>query len=95
MASALSDGQIHTKLKEVDGWKAENDKLKKDFKFADFRQAISFIVRVGFEAEDAMHHPELFNVYNNVTIELATHDAGGKITEKDFDLAKRIDAIQS
>lgn len=95
MASPLTDEQINNHLKGVDGWKAENDKLKKEFKFADFRQAIGFIVRVGFEAEDVMHHPELFNVYNTVKIELATHDAGGKITEKDFELAKRIDAIQS
>lgn len=95
MASPLSQNQIDDHLKKVDGWKAEGDKLKKEFKFKDFRAALAFIVRVGFEAEDAGHHPELFNVYNNVSIELATHDAGGKITEKDFDLAQRIDAIQS
>lgn len=95
MATALSQDQIREELNKVDGWKAEGDKLKKDFKFSDFRAAMAFIVRVGFEAEDAGHHPELFNVYNNVSIELATHDVGGKITEKDFGLAKRIDSIQS
>ena len=95
MAAPLSEDQIREKLKNLDGWKAEGNKLKKNYKFADFRQAIAFIVRVGFEAEDAMHHPELFNVYNNVSIQLSTHDAGDQITDKDFELAKRIDSIQS
>ncbi len=95
MTKVLSQDQIREELDKLDGWKAENDKLKKDFKFPDFRAAMAFMVRVGFEAEDAGHHPELFNVYNSVSIELATHDVGGKITEKDFDLAKRIDSIQS
>ena len=95
MATALTNDQIQQKLKQTAGWKAEADKLTKDFKFSDFKSALAFIVRVGFEAEDAGHHPELFNVYNTVSIALATHDVGGKITEKDFDLAQRIDSIQS
>jgi len=51
------------------------------------------MVRVGFEAEKQAHHPEWFNVYNRVEISLSTHDAGGKVTEKDILLAKAIEQI--
>ena len=74
-------------------WKEEDNKLKASFEFDDFKTALSFIVRVGFDAEDQGHHPELFNVYNSVSISLSTHDAGGKVTDKDINLAKAIDAI--
>jgi 4a-hydroxytetrahydrobiopterin dehydratase len=89
----LTDDQLKSELSNLDGWTIEGDKIKRDFEFDDFKTALSFIVRVGFDAEDQGHHPELFNVYNSVSISLATHDAGGKVTEKDINLAKAIDAI--
>ncbi|MEM9227624.1 MAG: 4a-hydroxytetrahydrobiopterin dehydratase, partial [Verrucomicrobiota bacterium] len=71
------------------------DKLKKSFQFKDFTEALGFIVRVGVAAEKHNHHPELFNVYNKVTIALNTHDAGGKVTQKDIKLAQAIEQLHA
>lgn len=90
---ALTSDQIEKALSDLDGWEFKDDKIHREFEFKDFKTALSFIVRVGFDAEDQGHHPELFNVYNTVQISLATHDADDKVTEKDVNLAKAIDAI--
>ena len=74
-------------------WKEEDNKLKRTFKFQDFQEAFAFMTRVAFLAEAAQHHPNWTNVYNQVTIELTTHDAGNKVTEKDYSLAKAIDSL--
>lgn len=68
------------------------DAIRRDLKFADFNQAWAFMTRVALAAEKADHHPEWSNVYNNVSIVLSTHDAGG-LSEKDIALAKFIDGI--
>lgn len=93
MATPLSEDQITEALSDLDGWSHEDDKLKKEFSFDNFRDAIAFINRIAFEAEEQVHHPELFNVYNSVSIALSTHDAGGKVTEKDVKLAKTIESL--
>lgn len=80
-------------LKELENWSFENDAIEKKFVFKNFCEALAFIVKVGIQAEKRNHHPELFNVYNKVTIRLTTHDAKG-VTTKDFDLAKAIDSVQ-
>ncbi len=87
----LSDAAIHEALDDLEGWTYEDDKLKATYEFADFRAAISFIVRLSFYAEEMNHHPELENVYNTVSIALTTHDAGGKVTEIDVELASKIE----
>ncbi len=74
-------------------WKEQDNKLTKDFEFKDFVQAFSFLTKVALVAEKANHHPEIFNVYNKVTISLSTHDAGDIVTQKDRDLAEKIDAL--
>lgn len=74
-------------------WLTKDNKLVREFLFKDFIQAFSFLTRVAMEAEKQNHHPEIFNVYNKVTISLQTHDAGDIITEKDHNLAKAIDAL--
>ncbi|NBB72876.1 MAG: 4a-hydroxytetrahydrobiopterin dehydratase [Bacteroidetes bacterium] len=89
----LSDRAIQDALAELDGWRHEDDKLKKTFELGDFRAAISFIVRMAFFAEEMNHHPELENVYNTVSIALTTHDAGGTVTQMDVDLAKKIESF--
>ncbi|HWA87918.1 MAG TPA: 4a-hydroxytetrahydrobiopterin dehydratase, partial [Opitutus sp.] len=71
----------------------DRDALAKTYKFASFREAVSFMVRAGFEAEVMDHHPEWTNVYNRVAVRLNTHDAGGRVTEKDLELAKRLQKI--
>lgn len=87
---ALSQNEIRDALKQLPGWTHEDDRLKKTFELGDFREAISFIVRLAFHAEAMNHHPELRNVYNEVHIELTTHDDGNKVTQKDIDLATEI-----
>lgn len=93
MATPLSEQEISQALDELPGWTHEDDTLKKEFSFKDFREAFAFISRIAFEAEEQVHHPELFNVYNTVRIGLSTHDAGGKVTEKDIKLAKSIESL--
>ena len=80
-------------LKELENWSFKNDGIEKNFVFKNFTEALGFIVKVGIVAEKRNHHPELFNVYNKVTIRLTTHDAKG-VTSKDFELAKAIDEVQ-
>ena len=74
-------------------WITKDNKLVKEFKFKDFTEAFAFLTKVAFAAEKQKHHPELYNVYNKVTISLQTHDAGNLVTEKDHKLAKTIDGF--
>lgn len=74
-------------------WKEENNRLKKEFQFKDFSEAFGFMTRVAIAAEKMNHHPLWTNVYNKVSFELSTHDAGDKVTEKDHQLAKAIDTL--
>jgi 4a-hydroxytetrahydrobiopterin dehydratase len=74
-------------------WTEQNNRLKKNFKFKDFSEAFAFMTRVAMIAEKMDHHPFWTNVYNTVTIELSTHDAGDVVTEKDRKLAKAIDLL--
>lgn len=74
-------------------WIQENNRLKKTFKFKDFVTAFGFMTKVALIAEKMDHHPQWTNVYNTVSFELSTHDAGDVVTEKDQKLAKAIDAL--
>ena len=74
-------------------WKEEHNALKSEFSFSDFKEALSFMVQVGMEAEVMNHHPAFKNIYNKVWIELQTHDAGNIVTQKDHKLAAAIDDI--
>lgn len=88
----LSQEQIENELKNIDGWSISNKKLHKDFEFEDFNQAFGFMARAALHIEKLNHHPEWFNVYNKLTIELTTHDAGG-ITQNDINLAKILNSL--
>ncbi len=83
---------IEVRLGRLDGWTLKNGKLHKDYVFESFVRAFSFMSGVAIVAESMNHHPEWFNVYNRVTIDLTTHDAGG-ISVKDFELAAKADAL--
>jgi 4a-hydroxytetrahydrobiopterin dehydratase len=74
-------------------WIEENNRLKKTFTFKDFREAFGFMTKVALIAEKADHHPYWTNVYNTVSFELSTHDAGDTITDKDRKLAQAIDQL--
>ena len=94
MSNALSEEEINRKLAELNGWVFENDCLKRSFEFSNFRDAMSFMLRISYEAEAMDHHPEIFNCYNRVNLSLNTHDAGGKVTAKDFSLALAVDRLK-
>lgn len=99
MSSPLSDAELSDALAALPSWTREadgrSDALVQTRRFADFRAAVAFIVRVAFEAEEAGHHPEITNVYDRVTLRLTTHDAGNRLTERDVALARAIDQLAS
>lgn len=74
-------------------WKEIDNKLHREFKFTNFMEAFGFMTEVAFHAEKQNHHPNWSNVYNTVTINLNTHDAGNVVTEKDHVLAAAIDKV--
>lgn len=89
---ALDPDEIIFALKDLPHWELAEDgtKLICEIKFPDFREAIAFIVRLGFECEEQGHHAEIFNVYRTVRLGLNTHDAGNRITDKDLQLARKV-----
>ena len=74
-------------------WTEGEDGLRRTFRFSDFRAAFSFMTGVALLAEKMDHHPDWRNVYGQVDIRLSTHDAGGKITDRDRSLARAIDDL--
>jgi len=88
----LSKEDIDEELKSLQGWSVVNEKLHKEFQFDNFNQAFGFMTRSAMEIEKMNHHPEWFNVYNKITIDLTTHDAGG-ITKNDVNLAKILNSL--
>jgi len=88
----LTDSEISAGLTKLAGWKVHNGKLHREYKFADFAHAFGFMATASPLIEKMNHHPEWANVYNRVTVDLATHDAGG-ITKKDLDLAILLEGI--
>jgi 4a-hydroxytetrahydrobiopterin dehydratase len=93
MTKPMAPGDIDDALVQLPRWKVVRDALEQTFEFADFSEALGFIVRVGVEAERINHHPEIANVWNRVTLRLTTHDAGNKISERDFALAKAVQSL--
>ncbi len=90
--TALSSEQIQSELQNLSGWSLVDGKLHKEFQFEDFIQAFGFMTRAAIHAEKMNHHPEWFNVYNKLKVDLMTHDAGG-ITENDIKLAKILNSL--
>lgn len=89
----LSQMDIDEQLKNLPGWSVVNEKLHKEFQFESFNQAFGFMTRAAMEIEKMNHHPEWFNVYSRITVELTTHDAGG-ITKNDVNLAKILNSLE-
>ena len=88
----FSGSELKEALDGLPGWTVERGKLHKEYSFADFIHAFGFMSTAALSIEKMDHHPEWFNVYNRVTVDLATHDAQG-ITSKDVELAKLLDAV--
>ena len=84
--SRMTDEEVRTNLADVPGWEMIDGKLHRSFKFKNFSRAFGFMTSLALVAEAKNHHPEWFNVYNRVVVDLKTHDADG-ITALDFELA--------
>jgi len=87
-----SDEEVARRLTELTGWSLASGKLHKEFTFEGFVKAFGFMAAVALIAERLNHHPEWFNVYNRVVIDLSTHDVGG-ISGLDFEFAAKVDAL--
>ena len=88
----LSEREIRDRLRAVPQWEREGKTITRTWTFHDFPPALAFINRVGELAEAANHHPDIYNSWATVRLHLTTHDAGG-LTDCDFDLARKIDAL--
>jgi 4a-hydroxytetrahydrobiopterin dehydratase len=88
----LSEQEIEREVSKLKGWKVANGKLNQKFEFNNFVQAFGFMTKVAMEAEKLNHHPEWFNVYNKVIIDLVTHDVEG-ISNYDITLASIINQL--
>ncbi len=90
--AVLSDADVQAALAHLPGWGRVADEIEKTFECASFADAISFVVRIGFLAEAANHHPDIDIRWRKVRVALTTHDAGG-LTVKDIELAGAIELI--
>jgi 4a-hydroxytetrahydrobiopterin dehydratase len=89
----LNDDEIRAALAALPGWRFEGDALRKTFTFRNHREAMSFLVRMAFEAEQRNHHAEIHNVWATVELVLRTHDAGDRVTAQDVELARAIESF--
>ena len=89
----LDSDEIELGLSKISNWKLDNDRIRKTFEFKNFGDAFAFMTRMAIEIERINHHPEGFNVYNKINVELTTHDVGG-ISNFDFKLAKIMDDFE-
>ena len=88
----MSDDEVKDRLSKMGGWEREGDALVHQFEFANFVGSVDFVNRITPIAEEMNHHPDLEISWNKVTVSITTHAAGG-LTESDFQLAQRIDAV--
>lgn len=84
--------QIKNELKKLKGWKLKGKEIWRVFKFRNFIEAMWFVTRIAAVAEKSNHHPDILIRYNTVQLNLTTHDEGG-LTEKDFNLANKINNL--
>jgi 4a-hydroxytetrahydrobiopterin dehydratase len=91
-AKKLSEAEVGERLKKLSGWTLVSGKLHREFACNDFVAAFGNMTRVALVAEAMNHHPEWFNVWNKVVIDLNTHSVKG-ISDLDFELAVKIDGI--
>jgi len=88
----LSEAEAQASLADVPGWQIKNGKLHREIAFNGFVEAFGFMTSLALVAEAKNHHPEWFNVYNRLVIDLSTHDAGG-LTRLDFELAAAANSL--
>ncbi|GAA3388620.1 4a-hydroxytetrahydrobiopterin dehydratase [Streptomyces roseoviridis] len=89
----LSQKEIEDRLRELPGWSVDSDRLTRGYRLADHFAATAFVVHIAQIQQELDHHSDLTLGYNSVTLAVNTHSAGGALTEKDFELAERVDAV--
>jgi 4a-hydroxytetrahydrobiopterin dehydratase len=92
MADLLDDAEIDEKLGALEGWAREGDAITKTFDHGDFVGSVEFVRRLTGPAEEMGHHPDLKISWSEVEVSITSHSDGG-LTENDFELAARIDAV--
>jgi 4a-hydroxytetrahydrobiopterin dehydratase len=88
----LSDEEIERRLEGIDGWTRDGEAISKRFEGDDFMWSVGLVERLAPVAEGMNHHPDLEISWNKVTVTITTHSEGG-LTERDFELAARIDGV--
>jgi 4a-hydroxytetrahydrobiopterin dehydratase len=93
MMQVLEEAKINEKINSLKGWEYKNKQIGKEYELKDFKEALSFVNKIGDRAEEMDHHPDIFlHDWNKVKITVSTHSAGG-VTENDFKLAEKIENI--
>jgi len=93
MSTPLQASEIELALKELPKWTCEDGRLNREMQFGSFKEALTFIVRVGFEAEALNQYPEIFCYYDRVALALTSADAEMSVTQRDVLLAHKIEAV--
>jgi 4a-hydroxytetrahydrobiopterin dehydratase len=91
LPSALTESEVRRRLGALPGWERDGVAIRRSYRFETYMAGVRFATRVAELAEQADHHPDILIGYRQVTLTLTSHDAGG-LTDRDFDLAARIDA---
>jgi 4a-hydroxytetrahydrobiopterin dehydratase len=92
MAKRLTDTEIQERLATLSGWTLDGNAIRKQYTLGGFPDAVAFVARLAFDAEAADHHPDVLINYKRVTLTFSTHSEGG-LTQKDFDGARKVDAL--
>jgi len=90
--TALTEAELSVELAKLTGWQLKAGKLHREYQFSDFVAAFGFMSSAALVAQTMDHHPEWFNVFNKVRVDLTTHDAGG-ISALDVELARAMDEL--
>ena len=93
MATALTESEISARLGDLDGWQRDGERLVKQFSFDSYLAGVAFASAVGVLCEGANHHPDMSIGWRRVEVSFTTHDAGNRLSEKDFAAAAAIDAL--
>jgi len=89
----LDDQDIRSRLDDLKGWTREGDAIRKTFTLDSFPEAIAFVNRIADVSQNVDHHPDIDIRFDRVSCTLSTHSEGG-LTDKDFDLARKLDVIR-
>lgn len=89
----VSDEELSEALAKLSGWSLQEGKLHKEYRFASFARAIGWMTSVAILADKMNHHPEWFNVYNKVKVDLVTHDLGNVVSNWDLELAYKMEEL--